>query len=1033
MNFKSVVGFTNRLLMPALFLAGITDARGVKVLAATYHNARLVETTDATGESVQTQHDIAGRREEVTDRRGTKTVMFYDDYGNVTKTMRELRTPGGVFVRWITGESAYADVDNPEQFTSVTQYLNGRAIVTSMRYDKDGNVLEVVDPLKRKTLATYAQGRVLTVRDQRAIDKGYTTVTNSYDGRGNLLTSTDALGHATTFTYFPSGVPQTVKDAKGNVTTFALDAKGNLTSVTDARNHVTRFEYDANGNKTRTLTTRTFNGAPQELASQMSYDAEDRPILAVAPDGVKSRTFYNLLGSVDRSIRAFGTPLERTTSYEYDVLGQRIKTIAPDGGVTRIEYDDAGQVEASFDRIGRGSLSEYDSLGRLVRSYQVVPGTGEARTRLVKDPAGQPLYSETTYDDLGRVTASRDTQNRWSYTRYDDAGNALESEDSQGNITKTVYDELNRAYQTIDAKQRTTTTLFDNAGRATQTTFHDGSFTRTVYDELNRAIEVHPQRRADEPARPRTMHYDKLGRMDWIELPLDIASNRVLRTRFGYDELGRKVWQQDAKGARIDAQNGRNIDIDEPVSRVTRFVYDVRGRQTARVLPAVNGQTVAEATEYNELGQVKRSRDFRGYWTRFDYDVRGRLTAKTPDAALGEAAVTMEYPDELTTIARRGALVTTSKSDLNRGWMDQVTMPNGVLTFGHDEFGQTTSQTLKTGTGANASTRTTSFSYDSLGRLSTITGHDSKKWAYGYDELGNKTRLVRPNNTVTTYDYDALNRLETLENWRGNEVQVNVGQAALLSRMSYRLRGDGRRDKLTETLVQPDGSSTQRTVAYAFDDSNRLTKESGDDGAGRQYEKSYLLDEAGNRVSSTSKQEQQDGTIRTSTTQNQFNELDWLLSETTNDGTSERVTSYGYDANGSQTLITSNAGAANASSTKQVWGFEGHLLARGSVDEAGAWNGTRTAYAYDVSGMRLSQSTVNLAGTVTNGISYVWNGDRVAEERDENGKLLAFYEHGQELGPLRLTRPATSTRAEQERFFIGDGQDSTRQLVDEAG
>ncbi len=100
--------------------------------------------------------------------------------------------------------------------------------------------------------------------------------------------------------------------------------------------------------------------------------------------------------------------------------------------------------------------------------------------------------------------------------------------------------------------------------------------------------------------------------------------------------------------------------------------------------------------------------------------------------------------------------------------------------------------------------------------------------------------------------------------------------------------------------------------------------------------------------------------------------------------------------------------------------------------------------AYDASGMRQSQSTVapngTPEGTVTAATSYLWNGDRLLEERDKDGALLAGYEHGQELGPLRQVRsvtapgsPAGTAPTLQTRLFIGDGQDSTRQLTDTSG
>jgi len=138
------------------------------------------------------------------------------------------------------------------------------------------------------------------------------------------------------------------------------------------------------------------------------------------------------------------------------------------------------------------------------------------------------------------------------------------------------------------------------------------------------------------------------------------------------------------------------------------------------------------------------------------------------------------------------------------------------------------------------------------------------------------------------------------------------------------------------------------------------------------------------------------------------------------------TTSFGYDANGSQISQTTGSGTQASK-----WDFEGHLLAQGGVDANGNWAGNRTGYNYDASGMRLTQAAFDASGTLTKGTSYVWNGDRVAEERDEKGVLQGVYEHGQELGPLRLRR--LKDGAWQNRFFVGDGQDSTRQLMNEAG
>ena len=599
-----------------------------------------------------------------------------------------------------------------------------------------------------------------------------------------------------------------------------------------------------------------------------------------------------------------------------------------------------------------------------------------------------------------------------------------------GRVTKTDYDELNRGWRTTDAKGRVTTTTFDNAGRAIRNTFHDGTTTTTTYDELNRAIASR-----DQLGKVRTMHYDDLGRMDWVEMPLDAATGKTLRTRFGFNELGQRVWQQDAKGVAEDKANGLDVNVAAPVSRVTRFFYDNRGRVVARQLPGtlgtVNGTSdtapLIEAMEYDELGQVKRKRDFRGLWTSFSYDVRGRLIARLPDVALAatDDPITYEYPDEFTAIQRRGLVTTKQKYDQNRGWLESSEAPNGTLNYDHNAFGQMTGLNVMSG----GTTRTTNYAYDTLSRLKTITSFNGGEWTYDYDEVGNKASLSRPNGITTNYDYDTLNRLKELVNVKGSGASAQE-----VSRFGYRLRADGRRDKLTETLLQPDGTTASRNIEYSFDDANRLTGEVGQDGAGKNYSKSYTLDEAGNRRKLIASQETTGGATNSTTTNYSYNDLDWMTQQSVTDSNSLlTTTNYDYDANGSQTGITTQAGIYAPTYVKQVWDFEGHLTARGAVNAQGAWGSSRNEYSYNAAGMRLSQSTVAQSGTTTNKTSYLWNGDRLLEERDKDGDLLARYEHGQELGPLSMLRPAQNSIAAQTRYFIGDGQDSTRQLTDETG
>ena len=142
------------------YLTDIIDPRGETPAKMVYDNdGRLIKSIDADGNEIDFNHDIAGRQEVVTNRRGHPTVYVYDDEGNVT---------------------------------SMTDPLGG---VTSYTYDAEGNELTITDPNTNTTTMTYdANNNVTSEMDPLGRITGY-----DYDTDNQLLKITDDDGNETNF------------------------------------------------------------------------------------------------------------------------------------------------------------------------------------------------------------------------------------------------------------------------------------------------------------------------------------------------------------------------------------------------------------------------------------------------------------------------------------------------------------------------------------------------------------------------------------------------------------------------------------------------------------------------------------------------------------------------------------------------------------------------------------------------------------------------------------------------------------------
>ena len=301
------------------YITGVINANGTQVAENFYDNSgKLTAVQDANGNLTKFIHNLTNSMEVVIDRLGNTNTYVYDTYGNViaqTNALGQVTT------------MAY-DINN-NKTNSIVYFINGQPYATnSYVYDLNLNVmLASTDPLGNTNGFTYnGNGQLCTNSDAR----GNMTV-NTYDSGNNLISTTDALGHGTTNSYSGSLLTGSC-DAIGTITTNSYDPATDYligTATLNASGTIlssNTFAYDANGNRTSSTVWRRVGVTWVPAVTTYIYDAMNRVVQTIDPDGGTNTVVYDPTGKQQATIDQLG----RTTSYIYDLQSRLIQTTYPD-------------------------------------------------------------------------------------------------------------------------------------------------------------------------------------------------------------------------------------------------------------------------------------------------------------------------------------------------------------------------------------------------------------------------------------------------------------------------------------------------------------------------------------------------------------------------------------------------------------------------------------------------------------------------------------------------------------------------------
>ncbi|MGE5398715.1 MAG: DNRLRE domain-containing protein [Chitinophagales bacterium] len=279
--------------------------------------------------------------------------------------------------------------------------------------------------------------------------------------------------------------------------------------------------------------------------------------------------------------------------------------------------------------------------------------------------------------------------------------------------------------------------------------------------------------------------YDNLDQLKKVTLPTGID----LKTVYTYDTNGNRTQVQNKNQAETSvynttgySYNSRNLltSITDALNKVTNFIYDASGNQTAIEYP--NGKKVGFV--YNKANRLEQvTFDGTTKYT-FGYDANGNRTS---------------VQDNIVNKTWNYLFDTASR-------LKKVTAPdNSTQEYTFDKNGNRLTNKVTVG----ASNYTANYEYSITDKNILLTDHNQNKSKFIYDEKDNLVQVNSGNGTASNQQYDGADKLTGLLNTKAD--------GTILSGFAYHYDANGNRDTVTD--------NTGKVITYTYDNVNQLLSE----------------------------------------------------------------------------------------------------------------------------------------------------------------------------------------------------------------
>jgi RHS repeat-associated protein len=702
-------------------------------------------------------------------------------------------------------------------YNSTTGFLDSMTVngaTTYYYYNAFGQVIRQTSPDGIITGKSYGTGGELV--SEFVISEN----TSSPNGADTSLT----LISQTRYTYTDDGQIELIGKYKSD-TEFSYQSD----MTTNASNWIlTKYEYDANGQKKKTI--EDYGTGRTNLTTEYFYNYQGELEKVLYPTGKWVKTSRDGRGLVILEETGYGSSTVLLESaYSYDDNGNLEQQSNPDGSVQIYTYDSYDRLK----RIYRGSLSGpytekfYNNAGDVIREIACeTDGTVLSDLRMDYDDLGN-LKSERLCADPNSLS---DADDLITHYVYDIAGNLRkeiragltntdpsENPDPNDIVTEYIYNNQGRKTQTIDPKgwrhsiyyttaglpeiivdpndpddpnAFITENIFDPYGRIEKTIDPMGHYTENTYNSLNQVTKQvlydckDPNTPDDDvPVRQIRTEFDNLGNITCQAVMAD--PNETGNVVLGTDLVTEYVF--DSSTGLLDQQ--KTYYGTTPTASITYFDYDDIGRRIQTTDPEGNVETIyyntTDETKGSQVDKVTQlendpdgANDYR-ITTFYEYDTDGRLYKTILDR---DGYGTKETTDQTTQYEYDGL-----------GRLEIETADDGIETYyEYDGFGNVKLKIDDYGTGTEEN-RTTEFVYNRLNQQDEVKAYDPndttaqvsiQTTTYQYDENGNVTKIIYPDNEFAEYQYGSQDKLITeikrdgtwigyWHDWNGNLTQIS--------------------------------------------------------------------------------------------------------------------------------------------------------------------------------------------------------------------------------------------------------------------